>query len=63
MIVEPASSSEHGHEEVDTFIPHQILASLKENPLKYITVRVPDTDVLILLLDLVSNDLINNRTV
>ena len=62
IIVEPTSSSEHGHEEADTLIPHQVLASVKENPLKDITVRSPDTDVLILLLDLVSNDLIDNRT-
>ena len=63
MIVEPASSSEHGHGEVDTLIPHQILASVKENPQKDITVRSPDTYGLILLLDLVSTDLIDNRTV
>ena len=54
-IVEPTRSAEHCHEEADTLIPHQVLASVEDTPFKDITVRSPDTDVLIFLLDLVSN--------
>ena len=62
QIVGPDVSEEHNHEEADTLIPHQVIATVKNNPLKDITVRSPDTDVFMLLLDLVSNDYLDNRT-
>ena len=45
---------EHTHEEADTLIPNQVLRSLDENLSQEICVSSPDTDVLVLLLDLVS---------
>ena len=45
---------EHSHEEADTLIPHQVLASIDESKWQEICVWSPDTDVLTLLLDLVS---------
>lgn len=44
----------HAHEEADTMIPNQVLASLADSPWRDIHVWSPDTDVLMLLLDLVS---------
>lgn len=46
----------HSHEEADTLIPHQVLASVREVYGNEVCVWSPDTDVLILLLDLVSCD-------
>ena len=45
---------EHTHEEVDTLIPNQMLRSLDEHLSQEICVSSPDTDILVLLLDLVS---------
>jgi len=46
---------EHSHEEADTLIPHQVLASQAEHDANAeLNVWSPDTDVLTLLLDLVS---------
>ena len=45
---------EHTHEEADTLIPNQVLRSLDEHLSQEICVSSPDTDVLVLLLDLVS---------
>ena len=46
---------EHNHEEADTLIVHQVLTSVSQGGLYHIDVWSPDTDVLILLLDLVAN--------
>lgn len=46
---------EHSHEKADTQIPNQVLASIETCTLKEICVWSPDTDVLLLLLDLVAN--------
>lgn len=46
----------HDHEEADTLIPHQVLASANETTGREICVWSPDTDVLTLLLDLVARD-------
>ena len=61
-IVGPDESEELNHEEADTHIPHQVLQAVKNNPMKDITVRSPDTDVSMLLLDLVVNDHLDSRT-
>ena len=45
---------DHSHEEADTLIPHQFMASVAGNPSKEVCVWSPDTDVLVLLIDLVS---------
>ena len=45
----------HGHEEADTQIPMHILNSLSDSTYKHIDVYSPDTDVLVLLMDLVSH--------
>ena len=45
---------EHTHEEADTLIPNQVLRSLGEHLSQEICVSSPDTDVLVLLLYLVS---------
>ena len=44
----------HTHEEADTLIPHQVLASVANGTMREIYVWSPDTDVLLPLLDLVS---------
>ena len=44
----------HTHEEADTLIPHQALASVSNGAMRKLFVWSPDTDVLLLLLDLVS---------
>ena len=48
------SEQVHTHEEADTLIPHQVLASVANGTMQEIYVWSPDTDVLLLLLDLVS---------
>ena len=48
----------HSHEEADTLIPHQVLASAAEDPCREICVSSPDTEVFILLIDLVSRGLL-----
>jgi len=45
---------DHSHEEADTLIPYQVLASLSDDAWREVCVWSPDTDVLILLVDLVS---------
>jgi len=45
---------DHSHEEDDTLIPHQVLASVHEHAWQEVCVWSPDTDVLTLLLDVVS---------
>ena len=49
-----ACEGEHTHEEENTLIPNQVLHSLNEHLPHKICVSLPDTDVLVLLLDLVS---------
>jgi len=45
---------EHTHEETDTLVPNQVWRSIDEHLSQEICVSSPDTDVLVLLLDLVS---------
>ncbi|MES9881331.1 MAG: hypothetical protein ABW185_10665 [Sedimenticola sp.] len=52
----------HSHEEADTLIPNQVMASVADHPCREICVWSPDTDVLILLIDLVSNDRLGDLT-
>ena len=60
-IVGPDTDEEHTHEEADTLIPHLVLASMTNNECREITVASPDTDVLILLLDLVSHNHLHEK--
>ena len=53
---------EHSHEEADTLIAHQVLASITNNTWKEICVWSPDTDVLTLLLDVVSRGRLGAQT-
>ena len=46
----------HGHEEADTQIPLHVLHSLKDSTYKHFDIYSVDTDVLVLLMDLVSYD-------
>ena len=46
---------EHTHQEADTLIPNQVLRSLDEHLPQEICVSSPDTDALVLLLDLFSS--------
>jgi len=52
----------HTHEEADTLIPNQVLASLSENAYRDVFVWSPDTDVLVLLLHLVSSCHLGSQT-
>lgn len=52
----------HSHEEADTLIPNQVLASVAEDACREICVSSPDTEVLILLLDLVSHGRLGAQT-
>ena len=52
----------HSHEEDYTSIPNQVLASIDESTQSEVCVWSPDTDVLILLLDLVSNGRLGTQT-
>ena len=52
----------HTHEEADTLIPNQVLASAAQHPCREICVSSPDTDFFILLIDLVSRGLLTPQT-
>jgi hypothetical protein len=52
----------HSHEEADTMIPHQVLASVSEGAYRDVFVWSPDTDVLILLLHLASSGRLGEQT-
>ena len=52
----------HSHEEADTLIPLHILRTLNESTYKHIDVYSPVTDVLVLLLNLVSTGNISSFT-
>ena len=52
----------HSHEEADTLIPHQVLASVAESDWREVCVWSPDTDVLTMLLDLASCGRLGSRT-
>ena len=52
----------HGHEEADTQIPLHALHSLKDSTYKHIDFSSVDTDVLVLLMDLVSYDNLGQST-
>jgi len=56
------SEENHSHEEADTLIPHQVLASVSENAVREVFVWSPDTDVLVLLLHLVSSCHLGTQT-
>ena len=51
----PEDMATHNHEEADTMIPLHVLDVLRETKLKDIDVWSPDTDVLILLIDMVAH--------
>ena len=51
----PEDMTAHNHEEADTMIPLHVLDVIRETKLKNTDVWSPDTDVLILLIDLVAN--------
>jgi len=61
-IREQDSEERHSHEEADTLIPHQVLTSIAESDWLEVCVWSPDTDVLMLLLDLVSRDRLGCNT-
>ena len=48
----------HTREKADTLMPHQVLASAAEQPCREICVSSPDTNVFIILVDLVSGRLL-----
>ena len=52
----------YGHEEADTLIPLHVIYCLRENTFRVIHVRSPDTDVFILLIDLISNNHLGTLT-
>ena len=52
----------HTHEEADTLIPNQVLASAAEHPCREMCVSSPNTDVFILIIDLVSCGLLAPQT-
>ena len=54
--------AKHSHEEADTMIPMHVINAVKDSPFKDIDVWSPDTDVLILLMDLVAHDRISGLT-
>ena len=51
----PPDVATHSHEEDDILIPLHVLESLRTNTMKQIDVHCGDTDVLLLLIDLVAN--------
>ena len=51
----PDNFSSHTHEEADTQIPLHVLNSIQECTLRHIVVESLDTDVLVLLIDLVAH--------
>ena len=53
---------QHGHEEADTLIPNQVLASLAHRDWCEICVFSPDTDVLIMLIDLAARQRLGSQT-
>ena len=52
----------HGNEEADTQIPLHVLHSLKDSTYKHFDIYSVDTDVLVLLMDLVSYDNLGQST-
>ena len=53
---------DHSHEEADTLIPNQVLASIRDSTWREVCVWSPDTDVLTLRLDLVSHGHLEAQT-
>ena len=53
---------QHGHEEADTLIPNQVLASLAHRDWCEICVFSPDTDVLIMLIELAARQRLGSQT-
>ena len=62
FIKEVNSETIHNHEEADTLIPYQVLAAVAGNPNRIIDVYSPDTDILLLLVNLVSEGQIGSAT-
>ena len=56
------SMSTHNHEEADTMIPLQVIDAIDDSTLRDIYVWSPETDVLILLMDLVAHGRLNFLT-
>ena len=52
----------HSHEEADTQIPLHIVDALSESSYKHIDIYSTDTDVLVLLIDLVSSEIVGPLT-
>ena len=52
----PDDMSDHSHEEADTMIPLHVIDALKHKTVRVIDIYSPDTDVLLLLMDLVANE-------
>ena len=55
------SEEDHSHEEADTLLAHQVLASIADSDWREVCVWSPDTDVLTILLDLASCGCLGNR--
>ena len=53
---------DHSHEEADTLLAHQVLASIADSDWREVCVWSPDTDVLTILLDLASCGRLGSRT-
>ena len=53
----PPDVATHSHEEAETLIPLHVLESLRTNTMKQSDVHLGDTDVLLLLIDLVAHNL------
>ena len=51
----PPTFTSHNHEEADTQIPLLLLNSLSDDTCKHFDVYSPDTDILVVLMDLISN--------
>ena len=49
----------HSHEEADTLIPLHVLDTLNDGREKNVDVHCADTDILLLLMDLVANNRLN----
>ena len=52
----PPDVATHSHGEAETLIPLHVLESLRTNTMKQIDVHCGDTDVLLLLIDLVAHN-------
>jgi len=58
----PEDMKTHNHEEADNMIPLHVLDAIRESRFSQIDVWSPDTDVLVLLMDLVANGHLKSPT-